>query len=641
MVRAHAAWLVSFALVVYLGLSDGGYDLLVWGEVGVVAWLLVGLGALVGLLPVKSLYKSGWLATAALIGLTAWTALGISWAESSERAVMELARTSTYLGVFLLALSAARSGQARGLLNGVTAGVVLVGLIALLSRLRPAWFPADPGTPLLGERNRLDYPLNYFDALAALLALGWTLAVGAATRARTQAGAMLAASVLPALGLALFLTLARGGLVELVVGLGFLLALSSDRAAKLATALLGGAGAGVLIFVAEQQPALEAGARDAAARHQGNLMLAFVIVVCVAVGLGHAALRRTGPPEWLRLPTPSSRAAVAVATSSLVLVVAAFVVLGGPGEVSQRWREFKAPTVQLRGQAQYGPTRFTSVSSRGRYQIWRSSLDAVGSAPIGGIGPGSFEYWWTRKPRLSLRFHDAHSLYFNSLAELGIVGLLLVAALLYGVFATGARRAVRERDIRPVIAAATAGCAVFAVSAGFEWVWNVPVLPAAFLVLAAIAVDGRERHRRPSWRALPRARLAFGALSIAALVAIVPPLVGTAYVRSSESRVQAGRPASALDDARTAERIQPYAATPKLQQALVYEGLGSFGRAARLARSAIRAESTNWQPWLILSRIEARRGHARTSLRAYRKARSLNPGSRLFTPSRVTPTQRR
>src|SRR4051812_22391912 len=102
MVRAHAAWLVSFALVVYLGLSDGGYDLLVWGEVGVVAWLLVGLGALVGLLPVKSLYKSGWLATAALIGLTAWTALGISWAESSERAVTELARTSTYLGVFLL-----------------------------------------------------------------------------------------------------------------------------------------------------------------------------------------------------------------------------------------------------------------------------------------------------------------------------------------------------------------------------------------------------------------------------------------------------------------------------------------------------------------------------------------------------------
>jgi hypothetical protein len=390
-VRASVVWLFSFALIVYLGLSDGGYDLLVWAEVGVVLWLLLGLGALVGFLPVKSVYKSGWLVTAALIGLTVWTALGISWAESSERAVTELARTSTYLGVLLLALSAARAGETRGLLNGVTTGVVCVGLMALLARLHPAWFPPDPGASLLGERNRLDYPLNYFDALAALLALGLTLALATATRARTQAGAIVAASALPALVLALFFTLSRGGLVEVVVGVCVLLALSSDRAAKLATVLVAGAGSAVLIVAAEQWPALEAGARDAAARHQGNQMLGIVIVVCLAVGLAHGGLRRAGAPQWLiRRPTPSGRAAVALAACSVALMASAFVAAGGPGEVSKRWREFKAPDVQLRGAGEYGPARLTNVSSRGRYQIWRSSLDAVGSAPIGGIGPGSF-----------------------------------------------------------------------------------------------------------------------------------------------------------------------------------------------------------------------------------------------------------
>ena len=82
---------------------------------------------------------------------------------------------------------------------------------------------------------------------------------------------------------------------------------------------------------------------------------------------------------------------------------------------------------------------------------------------------------------------DAHSLYFETVAELGIVGLLLIGGLIVVVLGTGATRALRRGppERRGYIAAATAGCFAFATAASVDWVWEVAVVPAAFFLLSA------------------------------------------------------------------------------------------------------------------------------------------------------------
>ena len=181
---------------------------------GLALWWLVLLGAAVGVLPALGLGRSGWVALGALGALAAWTALGIGWGESAERGALELARLATYLGAFVAALAAARAGHGRALVGGLTVGLAVVGFAALLSQLHPSWFPADEAAPFLAERHRLDYPLGYFNALAALLALGIALLLGSAAGARSLAGRALAAAGVSALALALYYTLSRGGVAR-------------------------------------------------------------------------------------------------------------------------------------------------------------------------------------------------------------------------------------------------------------------------------------------------------------------------------------------------------------------------------------------------------------------------------------------
>jgi len=182
------------------------------------------------------------------------------------------------------------------------------------------------------------------------------------------------------------------------------------------------------------------------------------------------------------------------------------------------------------------------------------------------------------------------------------------------------------------------------ISAAADWVWQVPVLPVAFLVLvAALLAPGRrsaepaevaEAPRAagpPALRAAPRtARVGLVLVAIACLVAIGIPLATTTAVRQSQTAAASGRLPAALADARTAARVQPGAASAQLQAALVLERAGNAPAAAAAAHRATLDEPINWQAWLIASRVDAEAGRPRASLAAYRRARALNPRSSLF-----------
>jgi peptidoglycan/LPS O-acetylase OafA/YrhL len=150
---------LPFALVLYLALEGGGYDAILRSEVGIAIWWIILLGSLVGVLPLHRLGRAELVGLGLLLALAAWTALGIAWSESSERSVYEVSRVLVLLGALTLTLSVQDRGALPGTVRAIAAAIGLVGLMALLSRLEPSWFPRVESLP--GVEARLAYPVNY------------------------------------------------------------------------------------------------------------------------------------------------------------------------------------------------------------------------------------------------------------------------------------------------------------------------------------------------------------------------------------------------------------------------------------------------------------------------------------------------
>jgi Flp pilus assembly protein TadD len=633
-----AAWLLPAVLIVYLALSNGGYGIVERSEIGIAVWWIVLIGTVVGVLPVAGGTRMGRLMLLLLGAFAAWTAFSMIWTESAERTSIEVARVATYLGVFALALAVQGEGRWRHVLNGVTTGVAVVCGIALLSRFEPTWFSTNIAghfLPGIEIKRRLSYPINYSTGLAAFAGIALPLLLAATASARTLLGQALAAAALPVVALTMWLTSSGLAVMAAALALVVFFVLTPDRLPKLATLAVAAAGSAILFAAVEQRDALGRGLPSPAAISQGGQMEVIVVVVCVGVALLQTgiglAVRYGTRPQWLQISRRQATRATAVAVGlALVIGLAA----GLPGVVSDRWGDFKSQDGA--GAADSRGAQLLSTSGSGRYQFWQSAVDANKTDPLIGIGPGTFEYWWSRNGSYTGYVRDAHSLYVETLAELGIVGLLLIGGFSIAVLAVGAARARRAPPhLRLALAAATAGCAAFAGTAMVDWTWEIGVLPCIFVVLAAIAVAaGRPAAKDPAARAGGWRRYAspaaVAALSLAALLAIALPLSGSSSVQASQDQVAKGNLDAALADARDAAGTEPFAATPYLQEALVLELQGQFEPAVAAARQATTKEPTNFQTWLVLSRLEAENGNAQAAVDAYRRAKSLHPNSGMW-----------
>jgi hypothetical protein len=419
------------------------------------------------------------------------------------------------------------------------------------------------------------------------------------------------------------------------VALAGYLALAPDRLPKLLTSLVAALGSAFLIVAVSDRPALDQGLGDSAAISQGDELFAYALVVAAGVGLIQVAIglaaRHANRPPALSI---SRRNAVRLSLAATLVAVVAFALSPAPGAVSDSWDSFKgSSTIEEGGTSR--TAEILDVSGGGRYGFWGSAVDAFETDPLKGIGAGTFEFWWAENGDTTEYVRDAHSLYLEMLAELGWPGLLLVIALVGVVLAGGVSRLTRaDEERRGGIAAATAAAAVFAIAASFDWMWEIGALTVIFLVLAAIALTARGRTE-PAPDALPAGgppvfRMAAVLVPVAAIAVIAIPLGTAAAVRESQSAAATGDIESSLEAADDARALQPYAASPDLQRALVLEQAGRLPAAVAAARAASESEPRNWRTWLILSRVEAEAGNAQQAVEAYREARRLNPRSGLF-----------
>lgn len=647
--------LAAFALTVYLGLSGGGYDIVVRSELGLVIWWLVILGALIGLLPRERLGRSAWIAVALLGGFLAWSWSGLSWSHSHEQTLDSVCRLSTYLGTLLIGLCVLTRGNARALLAGLAGGIAVVSGLAVLSKLTPSLFPPNTAAPFYATA-RLSYPFDYADGVGEFAALGLPLLLYLASGARTLAARALAAAALPVVLLCLAMTVSRGGILAAVIGVVVLLALLPERIPRLPTLAIAAAGIAVLMVALLHRPALrdQIQAAPASQRHSMLALLIAVVVLSAFTQLVVALLgRRLRRPGWLQISRSGARRITALV---LALAAALVIVALASGAASDAWRSFKQVNPSAHSNQYF---RLLSLGGSHRYQYWQVAWHAFESSPLTGIGPGSFRFYWAAHQTIGEFVQNAHSLWFETLAEVGIIGLLLIVGFFAFVVIGGAVRVLRTTDTqaRAAIAAAVAGVAAFCGAASFDWVWQIGIVPMVALLMAAVALSGlrgggvrlgelpavaAERGveapngvQQPAASG-PRAdqgwvtRALVGVIGVICAVLIAIPLASAVAVRRSQAAARSGDLSAALRDARTATSIEPGAASPYLQQALVLEQLGDVRGAWAAIREATAREPEYSELWLVASRIATENGAARVALRDYEHARALDPTNTIF-----------
>ena len=127
-------------------------------------------------------------------------------------------------------------------------------------------------------------------------------------------------------------------------------------------------------------------------------------------------------------------AAGALVLLTLAAVAGGLIVAGNPVElVRDKANEFK----QL-DTAAPGETRLGSTSGQ-RYDLWRIALNEFSSAPLIGVGEGSYPQRYYVERKTDRNLSTPHSLPMGVLAETGLVGLLFLLALPFAAVVAVAR----------------------------------------------------------------------------------------------------------------------------------------------------------------------------------------------------------
>jgi hypothetical protein len=350
-------------------------------------------------------------------------------------------------------------------------------------------------------------------------------------------------------------------------------------------------------------------------------VVALVVAVVAAACLLAARVTWRAGLERLRTPSRHSRRAV-----GLALIAALFAAVGaGPALAGRAWDSFHRATPAVVGD----PAGRLATLGGTRSALWRVALQSFEHHPLGGTGAGTFEFAWNRSPDRSYFVRDAHSLYLESLGELGLPGMLLVVALLGTLLAGAVRTTLRAPDAAGAGAGAgiAAAVAAFCVCAGVDWMWESTAVTAMALALGALAATAGARQ---ALRLRPVRRLPAAVPMLLALAVQLPVLTAAVQLRSSQQAARAGEMDRAVGAATTSVQIAPWQASGYLQRALVLEALGLRRRAAADARRATGREPANWEHWLILARLEAESGAVDAAVAHVRRAAALNPRAALF-----------
>jgi O-antigen ligase len=619
--------LAPVALLVSVAIAGGGYDVTTRHIAALAVWLVV-VGLLVfGAGAAATLGRPIYWTAGLLGGFALLSAISSLWSGSVELSVIEADRVLTYLGVYLAAFLIAQTDLRRQrFAEGLVISFVVVAVLALGSRLLP--HVLDVGS--LGEGARLRYPLEYWNADGTMFGIAVATLLWMSRRAAWSALRWLSVAAIPAVLLALYLTYSRGGVLALAISAGILIALSRDRLWLTATLAIGAIGAVPAVLAVQARDSLADNVANQAAVDQGLTVLLILlagIAVAAALFAGLLRLERregtlTGRAvEFSRHPTVLKTAAVVAAVIAIGIAIA----IGGRAS-----DQFSSSDVALPDQPE---SRFSSLEGTGRSDFWRVAIDTFGENPVIGTGAGTYQFDWEEKRSIDLPLHNAHSLYLETLAELGAIGGILIIALVGGVlwWAFLAWRDARDerRELQAIVFAALVAMAV---ALGIDWFWEILGMGSVFFLFAALAIAARCAQEEPAGRPERsdegrRWGLTAAALVVAwiSAVALVGPLLVEHEIEASQDAAAENDLVKAVDRAERARSIEPFAASPYVQLGLLAQLQGEYDAAISHFTNAIDREGENWQWYYLRSKVEREAGDERAADADLEKARELNP----------------
>jgi hypothetical protein len=372
-----------------------------------------------------------------MLGFAALTALSVVWSVQPDESWQDAGRVFAYSAVFGAAVVLAWVAPERwpAVLGGVTLAAVVVCGYALLTKVFPSQFDAND------IYARLRAPYDYWNAIGLTAAMG---VMGCMWLAARRAGhALLNALAYPAAGLmlvTLLLAYSRGALVALGLGLILWFCIVPLRLRGATLLLVGALGAGAVVAWDFHKHALSSenvalAARTVAGRQLGVLLVAMLVALTLA-GLAIGFLTS--------LQAPSARARRRAGALLLILPLLALVGVAGAlavghrgltGTISHDFNSLTNPNAKVPPNT---PGRLTAIASvRARY--WNEALEVFKDHPLVGVGAGGYRIARLRYRTETLEVEHAHGYIVQTLADLGIVGLLISLALLLTWMAAAGR----------------------------------------------------------------------------------------------------------------------------------------------------------------------------------------------------------
>jgi hypothetical protein len=459
-----AARLALLAGPAVLSFFSGGYfsEARTWAGLG--AWLLVVVGLLAERRPLPR-GRLAWLAIGGLAAFAAWTLLSVTWAPIAGSAYGYGQLAVLYTGVLLAAAILLRPRDVGSLAEpAMAAGALIVIGYGLSERLIPGVLHFAHS---ISAQGRLEQPLTYWNAMGEMAALGFVLCAalaGSSTRPRLLRAAAAAAAVPLAVGL--YIAFSRGALFACAAGLVtlFILAPRREQLRSMAIVLMAGL---VACLVAAPMHGFTSMSGSLSTRElEGAIVFAVIALVAAAAAALQLREAARGPTGRIELPRRAPAIAVAVIAVGLALAI----VVGAK----------EGSTAKLSG----GAARLGTLQSN-RYDYWRVALKAFDAEPLRGVGAGGWAVWWLRDRNINAFAQDAHSLPLQTLAELGIVGIALLALFL-GAMAVIAGRAHR---LAPALAAGPAAAfATYVAHSPLDWDWEMPAVTLIAMILGGALI---------------------------------------------------------------------------------------------------------------------------------------------------------
>jgi hypothetical protein len=277
-----------------------------------------------------------------------------------------------------------------------------------------------------------------------------------------------------------------------------------------------------------------------------------------------------------------------------------------------------------------------------RSRYWDEAFQMWSTEKATGIGAGGYA---TARPRYRqdlLDVRHAHGYVPETMAELGLIGMLVSLGLLAAWLLAARTTILGSRAEGPRGAAEFAGlvtllaiAVTFGAHSMIDWTWAVPGVALVGLVAAGwVAGRGPGPARPVAWRLAGRepARVAAAAavvlVALAACWSALLPKLASDSADDALAAMQAGDLDRARELAGTAERRNPLSIEPLLDRAAIEARAGRKDRAEAALVEAVRLQPANWLPWMRLTDYRLfELNEPRRAMESIRVAIFLNPRS--------------